>query len=119
MYFLIQRGLSFLLVIFIGLTNVQAQRTIIKGSVIDAKTKEPLPFANVLFVNSTTGTTSDYDGRFVLETSKKYLQLEARYLGYQAKIIDVEYGKSQVVFHAMTPNKRTLKEVEEKSKKQK
>lgn len=119
MYFLIQRGLSFLLVIFIGLTNVQAQRTVIKGSVIDAKTKEPLPFANVLFVNSTTGTTSDYDGRFVLETSKKYLQLEARYLGYQAKIIDVEYGKSQVVVLAMTPIKSTLKEVEVKSKKQK
>ena len=33
--------------------------TIIKGTVIDAKTKEPLPFVSVALENTSTGTVTD------------------------------------------------------------
>ena len=45
-----------------------AQTTRITGTVSDAKSGEPLPFVNIAFVNSRIGTTSDIDGRFMLET---------------------------------------------------
>ncbi|MBK8956109.1 MAG: carboxypeptidase-like regulatory domain-containing protein [Saprospiraceae bacterium] len=96
-----------------------AQRTIIKGHVIDAVTKEPLPFANVLFSNTTTGTNTDFDGLYSLETSKKYLNLEARYVGYETRIIPVKYGESQVIHFQLKPVTSSLKEVVVKSGKQK
>lgn len=101
------------------LISLHAQRTVIKGSVFDSKTKEPLPFANILFLGSTTGTTSDYDGRYTIETSKKYLQLEARYVGYKPKVIEVQYGKTQDIHFALESNNSVLKEVVVKSGKQK
>ena len=51
------------------LINVNAQSlTRVKGTVIDAKTKEPLPFVNVVFKGANIGTTTDFDGKYEIET---------------------------------------------------
>ncbi len=110
--------------IFLGflLFHIQlsyAQRTVIKGVVTDSVTNEPLAFANILFPGSTTGTTTDFDGHYTLETSKNYTKLEARYLGYHTIVKEVQYGKSQVINFRMKATASTLQEVVVKSAKQK
>ena len=47
-------------------TSSFAQTGVIKGSIIDKTTKEPIPFANLLLENTTIGATSDIDGNYII-----------------------------------------------------
>ncbi len=38
----------------------------ISGVIIDKSTQQPLPGANIIVVNSLTGTASDADGKFII-----------------------------------------------------
>src|SRR6187551_2967162 len=44
-----------------------AQTGILSGRVIDSKTTEPLPFANVFINNTTIGAATDVNGNFQLK----------------------------------------------------
>jgi hypothetical protein len=77
---------------------VDAQKlTKIKGTVIDSKTKEPLPFVNVAFKGANVGTTTDFDGKFYLETQWGTETLLASFVGYKTASKKVELGKSQTI----------------------
>ncbi len=55
------------------------------GTVIDEKTKEPLPFVNILVKQDNkliTGTSTDFDGHFTIELPKGKYTLEVSYIGY-------------------------------------
>lgn len=62
---------------------VQAQDFILKGRVIDSKTKKPLAFVNVLADDSQTGATTDIDGKFIIQTKKNVQSLTLTYVGYK------------------------------------
>ena len=47
-----------------------AQNGILKGKIIDAVTREPVPFAGVALQGTTTGTATDIDGNFVISDRK-------------------------------------------------
>ncbi len=68
-------------------TFVCAQ-TKVSGHVFD-EFKQPIPYANVVFVNSTTGTTSDENGKFYLESDKTYKSIKVSFLGFITKRIDL------------------------------
>jgi hypothetical protein len=61
-----------LILIFLGtlitLETSAQDVTRIKGTVLDSKTKESLPFVNVTFKGANIGTTTDFDGKYNLET---------------------------------------------------
>ncbi|MCX8492335.1 MAG: carboxypeptidase-like regulatory domain-containing protein [Cyclobacteriaceae bacterium] len=62
------RFLVLLLVsLFCQLAISQTEKKSINGKVIDATTKDPLPFVNVFLANTTTGTSSLADGTFLIE----------------------------------------------------
>ncbi len=109
---------TFLLLSLLGGGGLSAQKmTSIKGEVIDAETKEPLPFANVRFVGTDVGTTTDFDGTFVLETRWGSDSLEASYLGYETQVIPIQLGvKNQKVTFALVPSAKILQEVVIKEK---
>ena len=56
-----------LFIIFLLLITIKAQGTVIRGLLIDAKTKAQIPYVNVYF-NTHCGTTTDINGDFVLYT---------------------------------------------------
>ena len=95
--------------IFFGLfsillcVNLNAQKmTRIKGVITDAKTKEPLPFVNVAFKGANVGTTTDFDGKFYLETQWGTTTLSASFVGYKTASKKVELGKTQTINFYMT-----------------
>ncbi len=61
-------------------------QTKVSGIVID-QDNYPIPFANVIFKNSTTGTITDENGRFYLESSEKHKILQISFVGYETKNI--------------------------------
>lgn len=81
-------------IIFILLTlSASAQRTV-KGSVLDARTKEPVAYANIIAKGTTVGTTTDEQGRFVLNLPAKAGSLVVSYIGYKPDTLAVTANKS-------------------------
>ncbi len=77
-------SLLFLLSISAGFAQVK-----ISGVVKD-EMNETVPFANIVFVGSTTGTVSNENGKFYLESDKTYTQVEISFLGFETKIVTVK-----------------------------
>jgi hypothetical protein len=79
--------------------------TTLKGKVLDADTKEPIPFVNIAFKGTNIGTDSDFDGLFFLEwgfpTTDK---VEFSCVGYENQTVSVILGerKSMDVFMKST-----------------
>ena len=80
--------------------SVWAQDGKIKGQIVDLNTNEPVPFANVLVIGTSIGSTSDLNGEFVITGLKPgFVQLQASFVGYETKISrDVLVTNSQTPF---------------------
>jgi len=78
----------FILFLFTSL-SVLCQVTLVKGKITDQATNEPIPFANIVFKNSTIGTISDINGLFELQTSTGSSQIEISFVGYKPKIVNI------------------------------
>jgi hypothetical protein len=78
--------------------NISAQDlTRIKGTVLDSKTKAPLPFVNVVFKGANIGTTTDFDGNFEIETQWGTPTIQASFVGYKTSSKKVELGSKQTI----------------------
>ncbi len=67
---------------------LQAQVTV-SGQLIDAQDSLPLIGANVMVKNSTTGTLTDFDGKFSLEVRNLDATLIISYIGYNAQEVPI------------------------------
>jgi hypothetical protein len=102
----------FLLLFLISCTYpVASQVTKIMGRVIDAETKEPIPFANVFFEGTTIGVTSDFDGKFSIETKTPSDSLIASYMGYEKQARPVFKNRFQEVNFELLAQNIDLPEV--------
>jgi len=80
--------LSIVFVLFFGI-SLYAQTTV-TGSVKDAKSGETLPGVSIKVSGKSLGTTTDFDGKFMLNLSQKApFKLEISYVGYTTKTVDV------------------------------
>ena len=59
------------------------------GVVVDSKTNTPIPYVNISFLNTLTGTSSNEEGKFAIEISKTFLDKEIHVssLGYKDTIL--------------------------------
>lgn len=78
---MVNRLLLFLFTLFAA--NSIAQEYTISGKIFAADTKEPLPFVPVMIKGTGAGTQSDFDGNFIIKTSKLGDSLVASYVGYK------------------------------------
>ncbi len=78
---------------------VSAQQTIIvKGKVIDERTKEPVFFANVGIPGTTIGTFTDENGMFTLKIpAGKYDSIEVRAMGYVSTRVPIATDRLLVI----------------------
>jgi hypothetical protein len=76
---------------------IQAQKTKVYGHVLDADTKEPIAFANIAYIGSKVGTTSNMDGYFEIETYYATDSLAATYVGYLPQKMYVKIDKTQKI----------------------
>lgn len=102
-------GLSLLL--SLSLSTSFSQGTNITGKVTDANTGDPVPFANIIFINTSIGTTTDFDGNYVLETNNPTDSITASYIGYKPKNRPLLKGRSQVVNFQLEEDVISLQEV--------
>ena len=62
---------------------VFGQGTTISGTVLDQQTNDPVIGAAVMVVGTTTGTITDYDGKFSINCSLG-AELQFTFMGYQS-----------------------------------
>ncbi|HRX01355.1 MAG TPA: carboxypeptidase-like regulatory domain-containing protein, partial [Cyclobacteriaceae bacterium] len=76
-----------LLVLLIGSFGALAQTGTIKGKIVDAQTREALPFGNVFVNNTTLGTAGDVDGNFEFKNVPfGQSELVFSYVGYKQSV---------------------------------
>ncbi len=81
--------------LMLSATEAQAQTTV-SGTVKDSRTQETLQGATIIQTGTTTGTTTDAEGRFELRLDDNAArQLEVSYIGYQTRQIRVRSGQTR------------------------
>ncbi|MAC95276.1 MAG: hypothetical protein CMC96_07230 [Flavobacteriales bacterium] len=100
-----------LLLLLLAAPSFYAQKTIVSGKVIDAETKEALPFVNVVFQDSKVGTSTDIDGNYRIETYYPTDSLQASFLGYNSLAKSVKKDVEQKVNFALSPGGVDIEEV--------
>lgn len=92
-----------------------AQETIIQGKVIDASSGDPIPFCNIVFKGTTIGTTSDFDGNYLLKTTRPTDSIFASYIGYKPRHKAIKKGVKQVINFQLEEDVTKLQEIVIKS----
>lgn len=98
---------------------VFSQSGTLKGTIKDAETGEPIPFANIVLELGGTqvgGTTSDFDGNYTIKPVPpgKY-DLKATFVGYKTQLIQgIVVSSDQITFYdiKMSSSAQQLEEVE-------
>lgn len=100
---------------FSAVIFAQSATAILKGKVLDAKNNEAIPFANIVIQNTTIGTTTDFDGNYIIENLKPGLyNIEASYIGYSSKTIfeiEVFNNRPTIVNFELEQSEKQLEEV--------
>ena len=86
-------------------------QTVVKGKVTDALSGDPIPFANIIFKGTTSGTTTDFDGNFTAKTSAPADSLVASYMGYTTRTKKVNPGVAQVINFQLEEEVTSLQEI--------
>ncbi len=84
------------------------QNTIVRGTITDARTNQPLPFVSVGFPGTSIGATSDNNGKYHIETGKSYTQLKFSFVGYKPVLRTIVAYKDQVINVKLQPNVQDL-----------
>jgi len=88
------------------------QKTKVSGIVKDAETGELLPFVNIIFKGTKSGTITDLDGRYELETYYASDSLKASFIGYQPQTKKVQRDQSQIVNFSLSVSSIQLEAAE-------
>jgi len=100
-----------MLLLLTALNPAVAQNINISGKVVDAKTKEPIPFANVSIIGKFIGTTTDTSGFYLLQAPKKTDSLQVSSIGYTTVKKSVKEGVSQTINFELSFDEIQLGEV--------
>ncbi|NNK88535.1 MAG: TonB-dependent receptor [Flavobacteriaceae bacterium] len=98
------------LFLFVSLSWAQEGKVV--GTVIDGEFSEPLAFANVVVKGTTKGTTSDFDGKYVLNLDPGNYTLVFSFVGYDTlEITDVIINANQETLVDVTLTTNSLEQV--------
>jgi hypothetical protein len=110
---------QYILIALIGIAAVGGHAataqptTVVTGTVVDASNGEPVPFANVSFIDTPVplGTSTDEKGRFRLETNHPSEVIRISFIGYRAIDKKITKGITQTVHIRLEPSVITLEKV--------
>lgn len=104
------------LFLLFGLLHMSAQK--ISGVVTDKKTGEPVAFMNVFYDGKGIGTTTDLDGKYIVESRVGLNELTFSFVGYKTKKVKVNSGHFQTLNVQVEPDEVLLQEVTVKPKRE-
>ncbi len=97
-----------------GLSELSGQGTgltVIRGTVTDALTGDPLPYVSVYLKGTQAGTLTDSKGKYLVETQVKGTTLVFSFVGYETETRNIVTGREQVINVKMSLASVALEEV--------
>ncbi len=104
------------LILLLFFSNSIFSQTIVKGKITDLNTAEPITGANITFVGTNDGSTSNFDGVYKAITSSKSDSIIISYVGYTAQIFKITPGIEQVINVKLKQEQKVIKTVNISSK---
>lgn len=92
-------------------TFVFSQTTRVSGKVVDKVTQTPIPFVNVIFKGTFSGTITDENGNFSLETKLKSDTVMVSAVGFKKEYVKVVMWESNKISVELNPDNVNLTEV--------
>ena len=86
-------------------------QTVVKGKVTDATSGDPIPFVNIIFKGTTSGTTTDFEGNYTAKTTSPVDSLVVSYMGYTTRTKKVQRGVTQVLNFQLSEEVTSLQEI--------
>lgn len=104
--------LGVVLLIIVGTTSIAlAQTTKIRGKVTDAVSGEPVPFAGITMVGTSSGTVTDFNGEYYIETRVKADSLATSCVGYARQSHSVKLNTFQNIDFKLVSNSILLENI--------
>ncbi len=97
------------LILFIGIREAMAQTRIITGKVTSSEDKSPIPGVTVLLKGTSTGTSTNGDGKFTLPVPGGHIILVFSCIGMKTE--EITPGESNLLNMVLQPALTTMKEV--------
>ncbi|MRI02042.1 carboxypeptidase-like regulatory domain-containing protein [Kriegella sp. EG-1] len=93
--------MRFFLFPLLFIAQINAQEVLFEGNVFDSKTKEPIPYVNLSFLNTLKGTSTDENGHFYLDIPNELLEHKVHIssLGYKDTIVVAQTVYKSKLFH--------------------
>jgi len=86
--------------LFLGVSSMSAQKGIVRGTITEDATGEPMFAVTVAIAETGTGAVTDFDGKFELELDPGIYNLECSSLGFSTlQITEVEVKAGEVTSH--------------------
>ncbi len=104
-------GLS--LGLLLVMLSAYGQQTVVTGKVIDAKTKEAIPFVNIRLNGSSIGSVTDIEGNYSIHTSDiSQAEILFSFIGYKTIVRKIIPGQIQEINIQLSEDVTLLQEVE-------
>ncbi|TNE49425.1 MAG: carboxypeptidase-like regulatory domain-containing protein [Bacteroidetes bacterium] len=102
---------ALILICIQGFLAAQPGTSIVKGQVLDAQTREGIPFAGIGVKDKSFGTRTDENGLFELNSPEPFTSIQVTALGYRAQIVPVDLSSGKPLEILLEPQETKLKEV--------
>ena len=93
------------------LTNYTFSQTKIRGSIIDFETGEGIPFASIIFPETTEGCVSDFNGNFFLQSINKQNKIIISCIGYITDTVNIKPDSYNEITINLKPDLYSISEV--------
>ncbi|MCF6182399.1 TonB-dependent receptor [Lutibacter sp.] len=100
---------NWLVVVLLVSTSIIFGQTKLTGTLVD-ETNQPLPGAAVVLQGTTSGTSSDFDGKFTLETKVSNGTIVVSFVGYETKSFTFS-GSKDFGTISLKPSAQALSEI--------
>ena len=97
--------------LIINTSAIYCQITKIMGTVRDERTKEVMPFVNVIIPGTEIGILTDFNGQYTLEFKQKADSISAFLIGYNRITRKLQLNQFQIIDFTLTPQNLDLPEV--------
>lgn len=83
--------------LFLLMATLSFSQGKIKGTIVDGELNSALPGVNVVVKGTTSGSSTDFDGKFILNTTAASGQVVVSYLGYKSVTVNYAVKNGETV----------------------
>jgi len=103
--------IALVFLLFVSVYGVKGQKTAVIGKITEAGTNNPVPYVNIIFKDTYTGTMSDLNGNYNLSSTKPTSEIEVSAVGYKKQTFKIKLNQTNRINVLMVEDVISLGEI--------